>query len=122
MTYRPRTALLWFGVLGGSLAWAVQMVAGYAFGLAQCDQPTPRWHLAVHAWQVALAAGGVAIGIAAEIVCLRIFLATREADNAPPAGRVHFLGVIGLTVNPLAIAIMVMTAIGSPFLHLCQQS
>jgi hypothetical protein len=121
-TSRRTTLLLWFGVLGGSLAWAVQHVAGYGFGLAQCDQPVPRWDLPVHAWQIALAAAGVAVGVAAEAVCVRIFLATRKADEAPPTSRVHFLSVVGMTVNPLAIAIMIMTGIGAPLLRLCQQS
>jgi hypothetical protein len=119
---RPSTALLWFGVLGGPLAWAIQFVAAYGFGLAQCDQPTPRWQLPVHAWQIALGVAGIVVALAAEAVSLRIFLDTREADTSPPEGRIHFLSVIGLTVNPLALVIMAMTAVGAPFLPLCQQS
>jgi len=118
----PSTRLLWFGVVGGPLAWAIQFVAAYAFGLAQCDQPTPRWQLPVHAWQIALGLAGIVIAVAAAAVSLRIFLDTREADNSPPLGRIHFLAVIGLTVNLLALAIMAMTAVGAPFLPLCQQS
>jgi NO-binding membrane sensor protein with MHYT domain len=118
----PSNSLLWFGVLGGSVAWAVQFVANLAFSFAQCNQPSARWQLPVHAWQIALGVGGALIGLAAEAVSLRIFLRTREADNAPPAGRVHFLSVVGLTVNFLAITIVVMTAIGAPLLEVCRQS
>jgi hypothetical protein len=113
---------LWFGVVGGSLAWAIQFVAAYGFGLAQCDQPTARWQLPVHGWQIGLGVAGILIALAAEAVSLRIFLDTRETDNSPPGGRIHFLSVIGLTVNALALAIMAMTSIGAPLLPLCQQS
>ena len=114
--------LVWFGILGGPIAWAVVHVAGYAFGLAQCDDPASRWQLPVHAWDVAFAAVGVAFGIAAEAVSFWIFRRTRQEGNEPPIGRVHFLSVIGLTVNPLALAIMVMVGIATPILSLCHQS
>lgn len=122
MNARPSNALLWFGVLGGSLAWAVQFVASLAFSFAQCNQPSARWQLPVHAWEVALGVAGIAIALAAEAVSLRVFLRTRELGSAPPGGRVHFLAVVGLTVNFLSLAIMVMTTVGAPMLEVCRQS
>jgi hypothetical protein len=71
---------------------------------------------------VALAAAGVVIGLLAELTALRVFLATRSEGNQPPVGRIHFLAVVALTVNPLAIAIMVLDGVGAPLLALCQQS
>jgi hypothetical protein len=81
-----------------------------------------RWQLPVHGWEIALGAAAAGVALAAEAVCLRIFRATKGAESSPPAGRVHFLSVIGLTVNPLALAICLMTAIGAPMLTVCQQS
>jgi hypothetical protein len=119
---RRLNILVWFGILGGPLAWATVHVAGYGFGLAECDGPTGRWQLPVHAWDVAFAAVGIVIALAAEAVSLWIFRQTQTEGNDPPAGRLHFLSVIGLTVNPLAVAIMVMTGIGTSLLRLCHQS
>jgi hypothetical protein len=116
------TLLLWFGIMGGPLSWAIVHVAGYAFGIAQCDDPAHRWQLPVHAWDVAVAAAGLAIGLVALGVCTRIFFGTREVDNAPPQGRVHFLSVIGLVVNFLAITIIVLDGVGTPLTGLCHQS
>lgn len=116
------TGLIWFGVLGGPLAWATVHVAGYGFGLARCDSPNARFQLPVHGWAVALSAAGVIIALLAEATSLRVFLATRESGEQPPEGRIHFLATIGLTVNPLALAIIVMDGVGVPLLHLCQQS
>lgn len=130
----PSNALVWFGVLGGSCAWAAQFVAGYAFGIAQCDPPAVRWQLPVHGWQAGLAAGALIIALLSLSVSLRIFLRTRGPHNeifdpiargdstAEPVGRVQFLATLGLTVNPLAIAIIVMSGIGAPLLSVCQQS
>jgi len=122
MTYRPSNALVWFGVLGGSVAWAVQFVANLAFSFAQCNQPADRWRLPVHTWEIGLGAAGIVVGLAAEAVSLRIFMRTRDVDNAPPLGRVQFLAVVGLTVNFLSLTIMVLTTVGAPMLEVCRQS
>ncbi len=133
MTSRPPTALVWFGVLGGALAWATQFVAGLAFTFAQCNAPPGRWQLPVQAWQVTLSIAGIAVGLAAAAVSLRIYRDTKDVDDVaagereglgdpPPLGRVNFLATTGLLVNALALAIMIMTAIGAPLLRLCQQS
>lgn len=122
MSEQPRNALLWFAVLGGATAWAVQFVASLGFGWAQCNSPPDRFGLPVHGWDVALAAAAALVAVLAALTALRIFLATREVGNAPPLGRVHFLATIGLTVNPLALAIIVMSGIGVSLLPLCHQS
>jgi hypothetical protein len=122
MSYRPSNALVWFGVLGGSVAWAVQFVANLAFSFAQCNQPTDRWQLPVRGWQIGLGAGALAVGLASWAVALRIYLRTKDADEAPPDGRIQFLSVVGLTVNFLSLAIVVLTTVGAPLLEVCRQS
>jgi hypothetical protein len=120
---RPRTTLLlWFGIMGGPLAWAAVHVIGYAFGVAQCDDPAHRWQLPVHAFDVGAAAVGLAIGLASIGVSLWIFFDTRGVDNAPPQGRVHFLSVCGLVVNFLTIVIIILVGVGTPLTGLCHQS
>ncbi|MGI8904084.1 MAG: hypothetical protein DLM64_15835 [Solirubrobacterales bacterium] len=114
--------LAWFGVLGGSAAWLVQFVAAHAFGIARCDSPDARFQLPVHAWSIALAAAGTLVAVLAEVVAIRIWMATREAGSKPPGGRLHFLATVGVTVNPLALAIIVMSGVGVSLLPLCQQS
>lgn len=114
------------------MAWAGVHVVGYAIGLARCDSPDARFQLPLHALQIAASAVGVAIAILAELAAFTIWNRTREGgkgvgregigENGAPTGRVHFLATIGLTVNPLALAIMVMTGIGAPLLPLCHQS
>jgi hypothetical protein len=95
---------------------------GYAFGLAQCDQPAGRWHLPVHAWDLGAAAAGFVVGLSALAVSARLFFATRGADDAPPQGRVHFLAVVGLVVDLLALGIIVLDGVGTPLTALCHQS
>ena len=132
MTRAPSTALVWFGVLGGAVAWGAQFVAGLMFTFAQCNAPPGRWELPVQTWQSALAIAGVIVGLAATAVCVLLYRRTRADHVAaterlgrgspPPVGRINFLATTGLLVNVLALAIMIMTAIGAPFLNLCQQS
>jgi len=133
MSPRPSNLLLWFGIAGGPLAWTVQFVANLAFSFAQCNQPSTRWHLPVHGWEIGLSAAGVAATLAALAVSASIFVRTFRIDDVfaeersgggsqPPLGRVHFLAIVGLVVNVLALAIIVMTGIGAPLLPVCEQS
>lgn len=135
MTHKllPSNTLLWFGVLGGAAAWATQFLANLFFTFAQCDQPVQRWMLPVHSWEIGLSVLALAVGLSATAVSLTIFVRTGRVDDVsakeregrgtqPPLGRVHFLAMVGLLVNFLALAIIVMTGVGAPLLPVCQQS
>jgi hypothetical protein len=130
--FPPSNLVLWFGVLGGGLAWLAQFVINLAFSFAQCNAPAGRWHLPVRGLQIGLSAAGVAVGLASMGVSLWLYLFTyqfrhvaqderRGKGSPPPTGRVNFLAVVGLTVNSLALAIMIMTGIGAPLLTICRQ-
>jgi hypothetical protein len=132
MTYRPSNLLVWFGVGGGAVAYALQFVAGLAFSFAQCNEGT-RWHVPVRDWQVALAAGGFMIGLASTAAAAWVFRRTfrigdifgeeRRGDGAaPPLGRIHFLSIVGLVVNLLVLFIMAMDAVGTGLHGLCMQT
>jgi hypothetical protein len=131
VNFRASSLLVWFAVGGGACAWATQFVIGLAFGFAECNQ-TGRG-LPVHAWQAAVAAAAAVITLASIGAGLWLFRNTyrigdvfgeeRRGDGAPPPiGRIHFLALVGLTVNLLVLAIIVMDGIGAPLLPLCQQS
>jgi hypothetical protein len=133
MSSPPSDRLVWFGVLGGACAWAVQFVANLFLSFAQCNAPAGRWSVPVHGWQIGLSVAAILVALAAEGVSLWLYLRTYRLDHvaeaerhgegtAPPTGRINFLAVVGLTVNFLALAIIVMTAIGAPLLPVCQQS
>ena len=133
MTDQPSDRLLWFGVLGGGAAWSVSFAINVLFTWAQCNSQPGRWNLPLHTIEVILSGGGALVGIAAAAVCLRIYRETYQIDNAaereragegtaPPLGRVNFLATVGLLVNFLTVAIMIMTAISAPLLQVCQQS
>lgn len=134
MRYRPSNWLVWFGVGGGAVAFTIQFVAGLAFSFAQCaNGTTTRWDIPVRAWQVGLASGGFIIGLASTVVAAMIFRRTyrvgdtfgeeRRGDgSAPPLGRIHFLAIVGLTVNVLVMAIMAMDAFGTGLHGLCVQT
>jgi hypothetical protein len=47
----------------------------------------------------------------------------RRGDGSPPpVGRIQFLSMVGLTVNVLSLAIIVLVGVGAPLLTACQQS
>jgi len=134
MRYRPSNLLLWFGVGGGAVAWALQFVTGLAFSFAQCvNGDTTKWHIPVRDWQVAIGGAGFIVGLASTAVAAMIFRRTyrigdifgeeRRGDgSAPPLGRIHFLAICGLTINVLVLCIMVMDAVGTGLHGLCVQT
>lgn len=133
MSFRASSLLVWFAVGGGAVAWAIQFVIGLAFGWAQCNSPAGRWQLPVSAWQAGMAGGAFLVCMASMTAAGWLFKRTyrvgevfaqeRRGDGSPPpVGRIHFLALVGLTVNLLALAIIVMDGIGAPTLALCQQA
>jgi hypothetical protein len=134
VNFRAPSLLVWFAVGGGPCAWAVQFVIGLGFGFAQCNQPNPsRWQLPVHAWQAGVAGGAALVALASIAAAGWLFKNTyrvgdvfgeeRRGDGAPPPiGRIHFLALVGLTVNVLALAVIVLQGVGPALLPRCQQS
>jgi hypothetical protein len=118
--------LAWLGVLGPPFAWAVQHVAGFAVGLADCPDNTrgPGWTVPVDAVTVALGAAMAAVTVLCGVAAVAAWRATRDAEesDAPPAGRIHFLAMIGMTITPLFLAMIAMSSAGAIVAHGCTQS
>jgi hypothetical protein len=131
VNFRASSLLVWFAVGGGAIAWAVQFVVGLGFGFAECNQSGRS--VPLHAGQAAASSVAAVIALASIAAGVWIFRNTyrvrdvfgqeRRGDGAtPPIGRIHFLAIVGLTVNLLALAIIVMDGVGAPLLPLCQQA
>lgn len=121
MTLKRLNALVWFAVLGGSLAWAAQLTAGYQLAIARCSSPNGRFLFSFHGWSVALAVAAVLFALLSEAAAIVVFRSTREAERLS-VKRVHFLATVAIAVNPLVLAISAMTAVGTSLLPLCHQS
>jgi hypothetical protein len=120
-------ALVWFGVLGGPVAWAAQFLFAMQFGLARCESPNARFQFPVHTISPVLGGMGILVAVLAEIAAVAVFRATRPDQHTQTAadvtsGRLRFLATVGMTVNPLTLTICAMAAVGVPLLGLCHQS
>ena len=119
----PLNVLLWFGLLGSPFAWVVMFLVGYAFDLAQCNRAGTVWRLPVQAWTIAATAAGATLVVLSLLSALAVWRATRGAgDDELPASRIHFLAVVGITIAPLFLAIILMSGFGATFLEECRQS
>ena len=126
MSVRPSRirlrVLLWFGVFGAPFAWAVQHVTGFGLSQAACSIAGQRHGVALDAWTIVVTAVAAALAVLAELSAIAVFRATRDAGDEPPGSRIHFLSVIGITISPLFLAIILMSGLGSVFLANCHQS
>jgi hypothetical protein len=118
----PISVPMWFGVLGAPTAWTVQFVMGIAFELAQCNASGRVWQLPVDGWALAATVVAAVVAVLAGLSAIAVFQATRDAGDEPPASRIHFLSVIGMTITPLFLAIILMGGLGAVHLPNCHQS
>lgn len=135
MRLRITNRLLWLAVLGGPAAWAAQFVVNLYVTWAQCNSPAGRYQIPVHGIQIGLSAAAVTVCLGCLALSAVMYRRTYSLDHEaiaaeerkgegtqPPTGRISFLSMVGLTVNFLSLAIIVMTAIAAPLLPVCQQS
>jgi hypothetical protein len=118
--------LVWIGLFAAPAAWALQHVSGIELQYAQCHDNTagPNFGLNADPWALAVTIAAAAVAVLGGLAAVGAWRATREADDddAPPAGRIHFLAVIGMTTTPLFLAIILMSGLGEVFLPSCVQS
>lgn len=123
---RKPSILVWVGLFAAPAAWALQHVSGIELQYAQCHDNTagPGWSVHVDVWTLIVTAAAAAVAVLGGLSAVAAWHATKEADDddAPPGGRIHFLGVIGMTTTPLFLAIILMSGLGEIFLPGCVQS
>jgi hypothetical protein len=123
---RRADALMWFGLFGAPFAWAAQHVTGVMLTIAACHDNTagPDWRPGVDAVAAVVTAAAALVAVLALLSAVAAWRRVREADDSdpPPAGRIHFLGIIGLAISPLFLAIILMSGLGTIFLSECAQS
>ncbi|HET8757667.1 MAG TPA: hypothetical protein VFM58_16735 [Solirubrobacteraceae bacterium] len=115
--------LLWLGVFGAPAAWAVQHIAGFSLTEARCREAATigGWSLDMDAWTIAVTALAAIVAVTAIGAAIVTFRGTRGAEE-PPRERIHFLAVIGITIGPLFLAMILMSGLGAVFLPQCVQS
>ena len=118
-----RRSLLWFGLLAAPLAWAVQLVAGYATEEAACSTGggiEPAW--VVGAGSVL---GGISIaailvarlgGIAA---ILSLVLVSGDGHDDDPRGRAAFMAGAGVLASLIFLAAIVLSTVAVASLDAC---
>ena len=116
--------LAWFGVFGAPFAWVVQFLIGLSLTFARCNLPGMPRSVAINGVAIAATAVAGVVAAAGGLAAVLAFRATRENedDDAPPAGRVHFLAVVGMTTTPLFLFIIVLNGLGVVSLPGCVQA
>ena len=114
------SVLMWIGVTAAPIAVVVELVSGVMFTDGGCS--TAGRGLAISTWTAIVGIACALVALGGVLAALATVRATRDAGDAPPLGRVHFLGVVGIVVSLLPLAIIVMTTTGALVLQECVQS
>lgn len=130
--YRVASASIAFGVLGGPLAWFVQVCAGYALASAPCfaDAQRKAQPLAHLRWtwpaMIALLIGCVGVALAAFAVSYRSYARTCDESGGDQhhlmevgAGRTRFLALWGLLLGAGFAVATALTAVAIVVLPRC---
>lgn len=118
----PVSPVLWFAVLGAPLAYVVQLGLGYWLAEAECSPTGGMWGISLAAWGIVVGSISAAIAAVAGLTALWLFRCAGDYNGAPPDGRTAFLGVIGMTVSSLFLALILISAAGILTYHVCNQS
>ena len=125
---RIRPAVLWFGVLGGAVAWAVHLLVAWSFMEVGCIAPGHGPVLqrgagpGAPAATVAYAATALPwlVAVSALMVCLVLRRRVRRVEVDPLAGgRVGLMLVVGISLDLMAIAAITGGAVGLIVLEPC---
>jgi hypothetical protein len=124
VTIRRLSVLQWFGIGGAALAVVGQFFAGASVTAAACNPGSSRWGVPSDTIQIALAAAGIAIVLAAEAAAVVVYRATRgtEEQDPPPQGRLHFFATAALAANAIFLMIIVLSFVAAVSGRLCRQA
>jgi hypothetical protein len=126
----PRTArfgglLLWFGVLGGVMFWAVHAMAAWSIDELACaaghDELAGFPLTAAMGLVVILPGLGAVAALAVSWLAWRRTRADVPEGGERPIGRAHMLAVVGLWLNLFALAIIVLGGVNVLVLPPCQR-
>jgi|HigsolmetaAR206D_1030411.scaffolds.fasta_scaffold01069_14 hypothetical protein len=126
----PRTALfggllLWFAVLGGVLSWTVHSLAAWSIDELTCEAGHDNLAgfplTGAVALAVLLPAAGAATALVVSVLAWRRLRPGPRADDDRSLGRAHLLAVVGLWLNVLALAMIVLGGVAALVLPPCQR-
>ncbi|HEX2700676.1 MAG TPA: hypothetical protein VHM89_10800 [Acidimicrobiales bacterium] len=111
---RPGGLMLWVAVVTGVAAWAAHILLLSALARWTCNEDGSRWVLDVLTLVTAVAT------VAAIWLCLGIVRGA-EADEAEgtPAARTRFLGVFGLMIGAVNLALILLEGSYAWFISPC---
>ena len=120
---RTPAALSFYGCFFAPSAWALQHWIGFSINQARCNGPG-RAAAPVDAVTLGALVFAFVLSMAGLASAALAYTATKgvEEQGPPPASRIHFMAVIGLTITPLFMCIFLMSGIGTFFLDVCRQS
>lgn len=135
---RPSTRrlelLMWVGVLGAGVSWAVTFLFGYGLSVGTCNAYVGNHGVAFDLWTLVATAIGATLATLGIVAAVLTFRASREGKaeltrrelagkgSAPPDGRIHFLSIIGMVISPLFLCIILVSGLGSFVLTTCAQA
>lgn len=121
----PLAWLQWAGILAAPAGWLITFMVGLWLTFAQCNPPT-RQRLPVDGWTIAGTAVGAILAVAGLLSAMAAWRAVTAgeggaAEAPPPRSRIHFMAIVGMTISPLLLAVILLSGIGAIF-QTCHQS
>jgi hypothetical protein len=110
-----RGVVVWFAVFGGVVAWTQHLLALAASTRFTCTRPGSKWGMHVDTLACAV------VTAAAIVLAYRLYRAgdpRAEADDSA-AGRLAFLGVVGLAIGGISLALIIVEGVYAGVLRSC---
>jgi hypothetical protein len=120
---RRRSAALWFGILAGPAAWALQVLIGYGAEEIACSagsQTSELLGIGIHPWIVATHILLIAVTLVAGVVSSYCWRGTKP--EATTGDRARWMALTGLMVSVLFLIVLAAGFFPSLFLSTCDPS
>lgn len=122
---KGQSAALWFGVLGGPIAWAIQLAAGYILEDTACSPASGGpaiLGLAIKPLYMVMTVVLAAVTAAAGITAYRCYGRMRDPAPTVTAERARWMAWAGILVSTLFFVIIVLAFVSISILSVCEIS
>lgn len=113
-----RELLLWFGMAGGPVAWALHLSIGYFIVSLPCMSDVREVKVPFYFATAPLAAIAAAAVIIAAANCRRVKL--HATDSAESGGRPGFMAAMGMMLSGISLLAIGVQLMALPFWSTCE--
>jgi hypothetical protein len=118
------SALLWFGILAGPIAWSVEIILGYGVEEIACSAGSASEEIEGVGVEPIIVLVTLFLGAVAAAACLIAFGCLRRlrASRGGAGGRAEWMAIVGIATSAIFLVLILVNLFSVVFLGVCEVS